>query len=304
MDGSGNSGLGDGEKGKIVRNRRSWSKLEEDALVLYLVEIVNNGWKDDNGFKARFQRELEKGMRALLPGIDIIANPHINSKDYGSLFDALSKTGIGWNWSTNTLEIIDEWVWESKKKADPHVKGMRFKSWSYYLQWQDIFGKDRATREHTADAMDIVNDMLRSTETGEFVGLDKKGLADNVPEQVEENTPVSKPTETAVKKGKRIKRKACETEMTALVSTLGKFMKRSDETFGNIAQRMGNQQGAKAARVTLNDIMKEIPGLLLQEKLKVSSELVQNNNRPEYFLSLPPNEQAEYVIMLLDGCLK
>ncbi|KAL8471986.1 hypothetical protein ACS0TY_029283 [Phlomoides rotata] len=256
MDGSGNSGLGDGEKGKTVRNRRSWSKLEEDALVLCLVEIVNNGWKADNGFKARFQRELEKGMRALLPGTGIIANPHINSKDYGSLFDALSKTGIGWNWSTNTLEIIDE-------GTDLHVKGMRFKSWPYYLQWQDIFGKDRATGEHTADAMDIVNDMLRSTETGESVGLDKKGLADNVPEQVEENTPVSKPTETAVKKGKGIKRKASETEMTAFVSTLGKFMERSDETFGDISQRMGNQQEAKAARVTLNDIMKEIPGLSL-----------------------------------------
>ncbi|KAL8545811.1 hypothetical protein ACS0TY_005796 [Phlomoides rotata] len=248
--------------------------------------------KADNGFKAGFQRELEKRMRALLPGTNIIANTHINSKihvwkkDYGSLFDALSKIGIGWNWITNTLDIIDEGVWESQKK------------------WQDIFGKDRATGEHAADAMDIVNDMLRSTETGEYVGLDKKDLADDVPEQVEENTFISKPTETAVKKGKGIKRKACETEMTVLVSTLGKFMERSDETFGDIAQCMGNQQEAKVARVTLNDIMKEIPRLSLQEKLKVSDELVQNTNRLEYFLSLPPNEQAEYVIMLLDRRLK
>ncbi|KAL8487076.1 hypothetical protein ACS0TY_023672 [Phlomoides rotata] len=166
MDGSGNSGLGDGEKGKTVRNRRSWSKMEEDALVLCLVEIVNNGWKADNSFKVGFQRELEKGMHALLPGTDIVVNPHINSKihvwkkDYGSLFDALSKTDIGWNWSTNTLDIIEEGVWESQKKVY------------------------RATGEHDADAMDIVNDILRSTETGESVGLDKKGLADDVPEQV------------------------------------------------------------------------------------------------------------------------
>ncbi|KAL8470142.1 hypothetical protein ACS0TY_032856 [Phlomoides rotata] len=273
MDGSRKSGLGDGEKGKTVRNQRSGSKLEEDALVLCLVEIVNNGWKADNGFKAGFPRELEKGMRALLPGTDIVANPHINS-----MIHVWKKNYIGWNWTTNTLDIIDEWVWESKKKADPHVKGMGFKSWPYYLQWQDIFGKDRATREHAADAIDIVNDMLRSTETGESVGLDKKDLADDVLEQVEENTPVSKPTETAVKKGKRIKRKACETEMTALVSTLGKFMELSDETFGDIAHRMGNQQEAKVARVMLNDIMKEIPGLSLQEKLKVTDELIQNTN--------------------------
>ncbi|KAL8556027.1 hypothetical protein ACS0TY_003726 [Phlomoides rotata] len=184
--------------------------MEEDALVLCRVEIVNNGWKADNGFKTGFQQELEKGMRALMPGTDIIVNLHINSKihiwkkDYGSLFDALSKTGIGWNWTTNTLDIIDE-------GADPHVKGVRFKFWPYYLQWGDIFGKDRATGEHVVDAMGIVNDMLRSTDTGESVGLGKKDLgesvglgekdlADDVPEQVEENTPVSKPTEIAVKK--------------------------------------------------------------------------------------------------------
>ncbi|KAL8471941.1 hypothetical protein ACS0TY_029254 [Phlomoides rotata] len=103
-------------------------------------------------------------------------------------------------------------------QADPHVKGMRFKSWPYYLQWGDIFGKDRATGEHAADAMDIVNDLLRSTETeesiglgkkdlGESVGLGEKDLADDATEQVEENTPVSKPTETTVKKEHYIRQK-------------------------------------------------------------------------------------------------
>ncbi|KAL8520321.1 hypothetical protein ACS0TY_011027 [Phlomoides rotata] len=80
MDGSGSLGLGDGEKGKAARNRRSWSKIEEDALVICLIENVNNGWKRDNGFRAGFQQELEKGMRALLPDTDLLATPHINSK--------------------------------------------------------------------------------------------------------------------------------------------------------------------------------------------------------------------------------
>ncbi|KAL8485269.1 hypothetical protein ACS0TY_027536 [Phlomoides rotata] len=235
MDGSGSGGLGDGEKGKNVRSRRSWTKIEEDALVLCLIEIVNNGWKSDNGFRAGFQRELEKGMRALIP---------------------------------------------------------------------DIFGRDRATGEHAAAAIDIVNDMLRYSETGESASVDKVLPADHVPEQVEENTPISKVANTAVKKGKGIKRKPVETEMTALVSTLGQFMKSSDDTFGSIAQKMGNEQEAKVARTTLNDIMKQIPGLSLHDKKKVSDELIQNNNRLEYFLSLPPDEQAEYVIMLLDGHLK
>ncbi|KAL8498316.1 hypothetical protein ACS0TY_021584 [Phlomoides rotata] len=161
-------------------------------------KIVNNGWKSDNGFRAGFQRELEKGMRALIPGTDLLATPHINSKihqwkkDYGSLFDVLSKSGVGWNCTTHTLDVIDEGVWEAQKKADPHVKGMRFKSWPYYEQWQDIFGRDRATGEHAVAAIDIVNDMLRYSETRESASVDKVCTADHIPEPVEENAPISK----------------------------------------------------------------------------------------------------------------
>ncbi|KAL8512770.1 hypothetical protein ACS0TY_019049 [Phlomoides rotata] len=235
-------------------------------------------------------------MRALIPGTDLLPTPHINSKihqwkkDYGSLFDVLSKNGVGWNCTTHTLDVIDEGVWEAQKKADPPVKGMHFISWPYYEQSQDIFRKDRATGEHVTAAIDIVNDMLRYSETGESALVDKVCTADHVPEPVEENTPISKTANTTVKKGKGIKRKPVESEMTALVSTLGQFMKSSDDTFGSIAQKMGNEQEAKVARTTLNDIMKQILGLSLQDKIKVSDELVQNNNRLEYFLSLPPDE--------------
>ncbi|KAL8548316.1 hypothetical protein ACS0TY_007588 [Phlomoides rotata] len=67
MDGTGIGGA-DQEKGKTTRARRSWTKPEEDALIHCLLDIVTEGWKANNGFKAGFQRELEKGMKKLLPG--------------------------------------------------------------------------------------------------------------------------------------------------------------------------------------------------------------------------------------------
>ncbi|KAL8544829.1 hypothetical protein ACS0TY_005154 [Phlomoides rotata] len=81
----------DQEKGKTTRARRSWTKHEEDALIYCLLDIVVEGWKANNGFKAGFQSELEKGMKKLLPGTNISAIPHINSKihvwkkEYGAL---------------------------------------------------------------------------------------------------------------------------------------------------------------------------------------------------------------------------
>ncbi|KAL8507228.1 hypothetical protein ACS0TY_017952 [Phlomoides rotata] len=98
----------------------------------------DRGKATENGFKAGFQRELEKSMRKILPGTDIVANPHINSKIH----------------------------------ANPHLKCVLFKSWSYYSQWLEIFGKDRATGENVVDPIDLVNDLLRmgfeqESETGD-----------------------------------------------------------------------------------------------------------------------------------------
>ncbi|KAL8469730.1 hypothetical protein ACS0TY_032539 [Phlomoides rotata] len=42
------------EKGKTTRARRSWTRIEEDALIHCLLDIVSDGWKADNGFKAGF----------------------------------------------------------------------------------------------------------------------------------------------------------------------------------------------------------------------------------------------------------
>ncbi|KAL8496999.1 hypothetical protein ACS0TY_020617 [Phlomoides rotata] len=77
-------------------------------------------------------------MRRLLPDTDIVANPHINSKihvwkkEYGALSDLLSKSGIGWNSTTNTIDVLDETVWDAQKRIDPKVVLMHHKSWPYY----------------------------------------------------------------------------------------------------------------------------------------------------------------------------
>ncbi|KAL8468959.1 hypothetical protein ACS0TY_031964 [Phlomoides rotata] len=113
----------DVEIGKPSRGCRSWTRVEEDALINCLTDIVNDGWKAENGFKAGFQRELEKGIRKRLLGTDIVANPHINSKihvwkkEYSALSDLLSKSRIGWNSITSMIEVVDEGVWDASKRV-------------------------------------------------------------------------------------------------------------------------------------------------------------------------------------------
>ncbi|KAL8503756.1 hypothetical protein ACS0TY_022466 [Phlomoides rotata] len=216
------------ERAKNVRGRRSWTKVEEDALINYLTDVVNDGWKAENGFKVGFQRELEKGMRKTLSGTDIVANLYINSnihvwkKEYGELTDLLSKSGIGWNSTTYMIEVEDESVWKRYRRADPHLKVVHFKTWS-------------ATGENAVDPTDLANDLAPTGfeaqgETGEkFV----PGSPNNT-HDVEDNIiykPITSIAKT-VSKGK--KRKSSDLDLAMLVETLGDFMKHSKDAIGDV----------------------------------------------------------------------
>ncbi|KAL8525766.1 hypothetical protein ACS0TY_015124 [Phlomoides rotata] len=315
MDARGTSVAPNVDKGKVVRARRSWSKVEEDALIHCLIDIVNDGWKADNDFKAGFQRELEKKMQKMLPGSDIIANPHINSKthvwkkEYGALFDLLSKSGIGWNSSTSMIEVPDEDIWDSSRQTDPHLKSVRFKSWPYYSQWLEIFGKDRATGENAVDPLDLFHKLMRvdldqARETGDkYVPRTTDFL-----NEVDDNS-ICKPCDDGKRtssKGK--KRKSGDADLSTLVDSLGEFMKFSKEAKAREAvytSKLDAQKdsGSKNDQVQLIESLKGINGLKVTDKLKVCDEMVQNPLRLKLFLSLPVDEQEEYVWMLLNGRL-
>ncbi|KAL8483563.1 hypothetical protein ACS0TY_026301 [Phlomoides rotata] len=310
MDPRGNPVGKDVDRAKTVHCRRSWTRFEEDALIHCLTDVVNDGWKAENGFRAGFQRELERGMRARLPGTDILANPHINSKihvwkkEYGTLSDVLSKSGIGWNSTTSMIEVEDESVWEGCRRADLNLKVVRYKTWPYYSQWIEIFGKDRASGTSDVDPVEMANDLgcdecEEEGETGEkYVPLTEDGLQD-----LEDNN-ICKPSVTTKKttsKGK--KRKCVDVDLSNLVDTLGDFKKYSKDSVGDLSKDIGKGSGHSNVSKQIMEIMKGVVGLKISDKLKVCDELVQNPNRLDLFLNLPPDEQIEYVWMLLDGRL-
>ncbi|KAK6126651.1 hypothetical protein DH2020_039598 [Rehmannia glutinosa] len=147
------------------KGRRSWSRREEEALIASLKEVIASGWKSENGFKIGYLQALEQEMQKIIPGTDLKGIPHINSKihvwkkDYGSLVTMLSRSGIGWNVSTNTIEAPDD-AWAEYVKVDANARLMRNKSWPFYNDWVMIFGKDRATGEHAEDFTEALNHVL------------------------------------------------------------------------------------------------------------------------------------------------
>ncbi|KAL8475510.1 hypothetical protein ACS0TY_028240 [Phlomoides rotata] len=88
-----------------------------------------------------------------------------------------------------------------------------------------------------------------------------------------------------------------------LVESLGEFMKFSNVAMIDFNNGVDKGSGSSSENKQLNEIMKGIVGLKVSDKLKVCDELVQNSKRLEFFLTLPKEEQEEYVWMLLDGRL-
>ncbi|KAL8465036.1 hypothetical protein ACS0TY_034495 [Phlomoides rotata] len=189
-------------------------------------------------------------------------------------------------------------------QADPHVKGLRYKTWPYYPQWVEVFGKDRATSENAVDPIDLINELYRTgldhegDTGGKYVSLTPEYMNDTDDDAGDKHVDL---TPKAFTRGK--KRKSNDSDITMLVDFLGEFMKFSKSAMIDLCS--GAEKGSTSTNDTkqLNCIMKEIMGLKLSDKLKVCDELVQNSNRLELFLSLPLEEQEEYVWMLLDGRL-
>ncbi|XP_073305122.1 uncharacterized protein [Primulina huaijiensis] len=174
------------DKGKkIEKTRRVWTTREEDVLLQALKEAVNHGWKSENGFRIGYLGFLEYAMKKTFPNTDLRANPHINSKIHvwkkfhGTLMTLLSKSGIGWNGIEKMIDATNE-AWELLEKMDSSVHGMRYRSWPYYNDWCEIFGRDRSTGERSESFADAVqeDDLNLGNTDGAAVGVGLEKLLD------------------------------------------------------------------------------------------------------------------------------
>ncbi|CAA0822655.1 Unknown protein, partial [Striga hermonthica] len=106
---------GTGKEGGATSKCRVWTSVEENALVNAQKDIVNEGWKTEDGFRTGFAFQLEKKMKTYLPGCEIGADPHITSKmyvwkkTYASLANIkANKSGLGWNDVSKSFSCDDD----------------------------------------------------------------------------------------------------------------------------------------------------------------------------------------------------
>ncbi|KAH0709753.1 hypothetical protein KY290_011160 [Solanum tuberosum] len=56
-----------------------------------------------------------------------------------------SRSGLGFQYSDGTIIVDDPKFWDDFLKVDPNAKNMDIKKWPMFADWEEIFGRDRAT---------------------------------------------------------------------------------------------------------------------------------------------------------------
>ncbi|KAL0458409.1 UNVERIFIED_CONTAM: hypothetical protein Slati_0468100 [Sesamum latifolium] len=103
--------------------RRTWTMLEEEALINGLKALVMTGWKCDNGFRNGYLAQLEAHMKRAFPQCHIKAEPHINSKlhvwkkQYSTLCSMMAKSSLGWDDSRNMVTVEEDNAWSEFVKG-------------------------------------------------------------------------------------------------------------------------------------------------------------------------------------------
>ncbi|CAA0830000.1 Unknown protein [Striga hermonthica] len=218
-------------------------------------------------------------------------------KDYGSLCTMLSRSGVGWNESTMMVECTDE-AWSECLKVDANARSMRHKSWPYYYDWIEIFGKDRATGHQAEDLFDATSNVNLSGPSrtlSEHIEMNDVNMEEEVNETMSEST---QPSSTGTKKSVGRKRKSGQSS-DPLCEVMKSFAEKTGARLEKIAQRIGYEYDVSSARKDVYSIVREIEGLNLQEQLLISKILVKNIDELDLFFSLDNAARVEFVRMKL-----
>ncbi|KAG6424617.1 hypothetical protein SASPL_115035 [Salvia splendens] len=302
---------------KSERTRRIWTDREEGVLLATLKELVAQGWKSDNGFRVGYLVRLEEALRREFPTTDLKVNPNIISKvsawkkSYYSLQQILNLSGIGFNLNEDHKIDCDDQQWAEIVKKDGNARFMRGKSWPYFDDWKEIFGKDRANGEGAEDIMDAVNNICSQENLG-GLGEDNNynaGLGDFfMPNQVPDHqSPIadsdgvfSDVNETITQKTSTKKRKAVGEMDDGLVEMLGKMHDATNDRLQCLASRIGYEFDLTKARKEVFDLVELVPGLSIRQQFAVCGFILDKVERLDFFMGLREAAKEEYVLMVLE----
>ncbi|KAF4362513.1 hypothetical protein F8388_011340 [Cannabis sativa] len=123
------------------QNKRFWSEDEDKHLIESLMELNNEGkFKAEGNFKPGHLRAIEMKLKERMPGCDIQAKPHIESrmKTLKTHFQIVHEmltgpfcSGFGWDSIRKTV-TAEKPVWEAYLQSHKEAAPFKIKSFPWY----------------------------------------------------------------------------------------------------------------------------------------------------------------------------
>ncbi|KVH95664.1 hypothetical protein Ccrd_002273 [Cynara cardunculus var. scolymus] len=295
------------ERGSKTKKHK-WTRREDEALISALTELCQTGWKRDNNiFRSGYTTVLEKELKSKLPGCNLKASPHIESrlktlkKHCDAITDMKDAFGIEWRGTECTLICYDDDVWDDWVKTSENAGHM-----SRDEQFNPIYRTNGKVLENENNESDHEE---ANNHKGNDMAVDDSNDDDVLVDDVV-GTPMqmhgcSTSPQVTNKKAQSIG--SWSTGMEALAKIFDTMLKRHEEQFSLLAGLVGREVAAdKAAadkRARLNGELKRIPNLSLQARLRAASVIVSDPAKLDLFYSLSNEERKEWVSMLLSGLI-
>lgn len=198
---------------------------------------------------------------------------------------------------------------------------MRYKQWPYYPDWCEIFGKDRITREIAEDIADATQEVETNKgkltvtiaaygtekEPAAEVGREKEAAAEfgcvfeGVGDENEISVCQPESEETGKKQTQKKRKAVSECSSDPFVAAINVFCDKLDTRFEDISRRIGYEYDVSNARKEVYAALSRIPGLHVRDKLTVAKFLVNKTGDLDLFFSLPEQDRAVMVNMILRG---
>ncbi|XP_074278579.1 uncharacterized protein LOC141602172 [Silene latifolia] len=143
--------VGQTSQGGRGKNKRSWTKLEEEHLIDGLLELNSDPqWKADGSFKNGFKNKLEDMMNKKFPGCGLKANPHIESKikwfkdKYNALTEMFRTSGFSWDDEKHMIKC-ERQSYDDFCRQNKNAHGLWNVSFPHFDKLAIIYGPGQAT---------------------------------------------------------------------------------------------------------------------------------------------------------------
>ncbi|KAL0401444.1 UNVERIFIED_CONTAM: hypothetical protein Slati_4174300 [Sesamum latifolium] len=203
----------------------------------------------------------------------IYSKIHIWKKTYGTLLTMLTHSGFEWNATNNTLDAKDD-AFENYAKSDPFAHLLRYKSFPFYDEWCEVFGKDRATGEHAEDIVsaycNVTSNPIPHPPEYYVTSPDPSLFGDDIELMNSFTIPWAK---------------------TLMLLTLREVVQRGERT----------EAYESSARKQVWFIVEGVTELSIEQKCWVSKKLVNNKADLDLFLTMSNDARVAFMKMMADG---